>query len=176
MKRRFASACLLILAAQAHAAPSLQDQISAIHQAELNQQAAERAAAQARQAELDRAAQARAAEQRRAEQARAAQIKKAEQQRAAVAAEAYSDKKRDQAYEDELRQLEIEERKLKLTALKAKTNRTDDYIDQELKQKAAETEVIQSQADATRNLSEGGKDLLKSEGQAREKEASSWFK
>ncbi|TWI57498.1 hypothetical protein IQ22_00715 [Pseudomonas duriflava] len=180
-------ACLFLLTVNAYAAPSLQDQIAAVHQAELKQQAAEKAAMQAREAELMRVAQEQAAKQRKAEQARAAQLKKAEQERAAAAAqrkaaenaqaaEAYADKKRDQSYEDELRQLEIEERKLKLASLKARTNRTDDYIDQELKQKAAETEVIQSQADATRNLSEGSKELLKSEGEARKKEASNWFK
>jgi hypothetical protein len=59
--------------------------------------------------------------------------------------------------------------------LKAKSKRADDYIDRELKQQDAETDSIQSRADATRNVSEGTKSMMTSEGKAKEKKASGWF-
>ncbi|EMB2600384.1 DUF5384 family protein, partial [Salmonella enterica subsp. enterica serovar Cerro] len=57
----------------------------------------------------------------------------------------------------------------------ARVKRENEFIDQELKNKAAQTDVIQSNADSNRNMSEGGRDLMKSEGKAREKKASGWF-
>lgn len=168
-------------------AASLQDQINAVHQAELQQQAV-------RQAEADRArreyeAALAKAEQQRTDHQRRAEAARLEQQRAANAraaqvradqqarnTERLADKQRDQGFEDELRQLEIEERKLKVAQMKARTERTNDFIDQELRQQSALTDVVQSNADANRNLSEGGKALMQSEGVAREKDASRWFK
>ncbi len=85
------------------------------------------------------------------------------------------DKARDQSYEDELRRLEIQKQKLALAREEARVKRENEFIDQELKSKAAQTDVIQSHADANRNLSEGGRDLLQSEGKAREEKASGWF-
>jgi len=153
----------------AAAAADLQTQINAVHQAELGQQAERRAEVEyimreqwaAWQFEYDHWL----AEKRRIEAARSARE-----------AERRADKRRDQSYEDELRRLDIEERKLRLTQLKARTDRSRDFLDQELHGEAARTDEIQSRADANRNLSEGGKALMRSEGAAREKEASGWFK
>lgn len=60
---------------------------------------------------------------------------------------------REESFEDELRALELEERRLALQAKKAKVVRANDYIDAELRDSAARTDVIQSEADATRNVS-----------------------
>ncbi|HCR5563817.1 TPA: DUF5384 family protein, partial [Shigella flexneri] len=50
-----------------------------------------------------------------------------------------------------------------------------EFIDQELKHKAAQTDVVQSEADANRNMTEGGRDLMKSVGKAEENKSDSWF-
>lgn len=97
------------------------------------------------------------------------------ERRAKREAELANDKKRDQAYEDELRKLQLESMKLELQAKAARVQRENDFIEQELKERAAKTDVIQSEADANRNISTGSKDLLQSEGKAREKKASSWW-
>ncbi|EOO3967906.1 DUF5384 family protein [Escherichia coli] len=44
-----------------------------------------------------------------------------------------------------------------------------------LKHKAAQTDVVQSEADANRNMTEGGRDLMKSVGKAEENKSDSWF-
>ncbi|MBS2146038.1 DUF5384 family protein, partial [Salmonella enterica subsp. enterica serovar 1,4,[5],12:i:-] len=71
-----------------------------------------------------------------------------------VEAELKADKNRDQKYEDELRTLEIEKQKLALAREEARVKRENEFIDQELKNKAAQTDVIQSHADSNRNISE----------------------
>lgn len=90
-------------------------------------------------------------------------------------AEATKDKQRDQGYEDELRSLEIQKQKLALAKEEARVKRENEYIDQELKRQAAHTDVVQSEADANRNMSEGGRDLMKSAGKAEENKSDSWF-
>ncbi|MBS2140419.1 DUF5384 family protein, partial [Escherichia coli] len=90
-------------------------------------------------------------------------------------AEATADKKRDQSYEDELRSLEIQKQKLALAKEEARVKRENEFIDQELKHKAAQTDVVQSEADANRNMTEGGRDLMKSVGKAEENKSESWF-
>ncbi|EOK8724710.1 DUF5384 family protein [Escherichia coli] len=90
-------------------------------------------------------------------------------------AEASADKKRDQSYEDELRSLEIQKQKLALAKEEARVKRENEFIDQELKHKAAQTDVVQSEADANRNMTEGGRDLMKSVGKAEENKSDSWF-
>ncbi|EKQ7520752.1 DUF5384 family protein, partial [Escherichia coli] len=90
-------------------------------------------------------------------------------------AEATADKKRDQSYEDELRSLEIQKQKLTLAKEEARVKRENEFIDQELKHKAAQTDVVQSEADANRNMTEGGRDLMKSVGKAEENKSDSWF-
>ncbi len=41
--------------------------------------------------------------------------------------------------------------------------------------KNAQTDVVQSEADANRNMTEGGRDLMKSVGKAEENKSDSWF-
>lgn len=105
--------------------------------------------------------------------ATAAANKKARQDK--LDAEATADKKRDQSYEDELRSLEIQKQKLTLAKEEARVKRENEFIDQELKHKAAQTDVVQSEADANRNMTEGGRDLMKSVGKAEENKSDSWF-
>lgn len=84
-------------------------------------------------------------------------------------------RKREQNYEDDLRQIELESLKLDLQAKKAVVKRTDEYIDFELKEKSANTDLIQSNADAIRNLSDGKKEQLKSLGKAEETKAKGFW-
>ncbi|EBE1244979.1 TPA_asm: hypothetical protein G1R43_11165 [Salmonella enterica subsp. enterica serovar Typhimurium] len=158
---------------------SLQDQLAAIAQAENEGKVEEKRAEDARKEQERQRANA---ERVRHERAVAAAAAKERQRRAAelerkakLEAEIAADKKRDQAYEDQLRQLELENRKLELEAKKARVNRANDFLDQELKERAAQTDVIQSEADARRNLSSGTKELLQSEGKARENKADNWW-
>ena len=131
------------------------------------------------QAEARAAAKARAAAQAEAK-ARAAYQAEIRRKQEAIEQREYdnqmADKKRDQSYEDELRQLEIEERKLELARKKARVNREDDFIEQELKRESAKTDVIQSGADSARNLSSGSKTLMEKEGEAKVKKESGFFK
>ncbi|EAM2910629.1 DUF5384 family protein [Salmonella enterica] len=168
---------------------SVQDQLAAVAQAEQqgkNEENRQRDALQAKrdqeaQQERQRQANAAAVAKQRAKAAAVAKqrAKAAEAERKArqakLAAEAAQDKARDQSYKDELRRLEIQKQKLALAREEARVKRENEFIDQELKSKAAQTDVIQSHADANRNLSEGGHDLLQSEGKAREEKASGWF-
>jgi hypothetical protein len=62
--------------------------------------------------------------------------------------------------------MELESRQLELQARRAVTERTDDYIDADLNEQAARTDVLQSGADATRNLALGNKALLEDTGKA----------
>ncbi|TBL46730.1 hypothetical protein EYY98_22735 [Obesumbacterium proteus] len=160
-------------------ASSLQDQLSAVAQAESQGKAQESREADIRQAQYERELRN---EQSRRAKANALAEKKRQEKAAVNAAErkqrldmANADKKRDQSYEDELRQLEIQSRKLELERQAARAKRENDFIDQDLKSQAAKTDVIQSEADVNRNLSVGGKELMQSEGKSREKKASSWF-
>jgi hypothetical protein len=95
---------------------------------------------------------------RTAAQQRAARIAK-EQERAEAL-------KRDQAYLDQLRALQLEQQKLQVERLKAHTARENEFIDRELKRLDARTDVLQSEADANRNVSEGTKTFLNKAGEA----------
>lgn len=160
-------------------ASSLQEQLASVAQAEQQGKAEEQRLLDAQMEKKRLALKAhneRVAAQAAAKAAAAAKV--AAENRAIkekVAAEAYADKKRNQGYEDSLRDLEIQKQKLALAREEARVKRENDFIDQELKSKAAQTDVIQSHADANRNISEGGRDLLQSEGKAREKDAGGWF-
>jgi hypothetical protein len=122
----------------------------------IRQAAAEQASAEARDAANRR--QRAAAQQAAAQQAAAKrQVQEAENQRV---------RSREESFEDELRALELEERRLELQAKRARTARANDYIDAELRESAAKTDVIQSDADASRNLSTGTKALLEDSGKA----------
>ena len=178
MKITWLYALLMLLSCSALAS-SLQDQLSAVAQAEQQGQAEEKKQHDDWVAEREKAAQKE--KQRRANATAAANKKAA----AAAAerqarqdkkdAEAAKDKSRDQGYEDELRSLEIQKQKLALAKEEARVKRENEYIDQELKHKAAQTDVVQSEADANRNISEGGRDLMKSKGKAEENKSDSWF-
>lgn len=117
---------------------------------------AERARQQAQQQTYQR--QQQAAAQKANEQAQAA--------RAAQQAEQRHLQDRSERFEDEDRALALEERRIKLDAMKARAARTNDFVDAELKDSAARSDVIQSQADATRNISSGAKSLMESTGDA----------
>ncbi|MCI6988895.1 MAG: DUF5384 family protein [Campylobacter sp.] len=84
-----------------------------------------------------------------------------------------SDKKRDQDFEDELRRLELEERK---AMRQARFKRADEFVSEELNRQKAQTDVIQSEASVDRSLAEGAKDLMSKEGDARIKANSGFFK
>lgn len=160
-------------------ASSLQEQLSAVAQAEQQGKAEEQRLSDIQQEKINAAE--RLERQRRAsavaEANRKAAIASAEKKarREKIEAEVKADKTRDHGYEDELRSLEIQKQKLALAREEARVKRENEFIDQELKNQAAHTDVIQSNADSNRNMSEGGRDLMKSEGKAREKKASGWF-
>lgn len=160
-------------------ASTLQDQLSAVAQAEQQGRTAERQQFDTQKEQQDQ--KERLERQRRVNEIASANKKatiaaaERKSQREKIEVEANADKKRDQGYDDELRSLEIQKQKLALAREDARTKRENDYIDQELKNQAAHTDVIQSNADSNRNISEGGKDLMKSEGKAREKKVSGWF-
>ncbi|EFH8234308.1 DUF5384 family protein [Escherichia coli] len=174
MKKVFLCAILASLSYPAIAS-SLQDQLSAVAEAEQQgkneeqRQHDEWVAERNReiQQEKQRRANAQAAANKRAANKKARQDK--------LDAEATADKKRDQSYEDELRSLEIQKQKLALAKEEARVKRENEFIDQELKHKAAQTDVVQSEADANRNMTEGGRDLMKSVGKAEENKSDSWF-
>lgn len=128
-----------------------------------------------------------AAAEAEGQRAEAAAARKARERAAAKAAEvarkkerAYQeylkDKQREQAYEDENRKLDLEERRLALKRQQKRVEREDDFIEQELRREAAKTDVIQSEADSNRSISRGAETLMSKEGEARVKKESSWFK
>ncbi|SFI39753.1 DUF5384 family protein [Nitrosomonas sp. Nm34] len=136
---------------------------------------AEKAAAQAK---AERAAAEAKAEKAAAEaraQHKAAKAK-AEAEANAKRQAIDADKKRDQAYEDELRKMDLEERRIALEEKKAKAARANDYIDAELGRHKAETDVVKSAADAKRNVSEGTKEMLIGVGKGAEADGKNWFK
>ncbi|MDR0217510.1 MAG: DUF5384 family protein [Enterobacteriaceae bacterium] len=179
MKKILISSLLISLSTPVFAS-SLQDQLSAIAQAESEGMAAEQKLEAEKQAKSEKAERIAREKRQREATARAEKTRKQEASREAerqrVLAEAKADKTRDQSYEDELRKLELEERKLELQRRAARVKREDQFIDQELKREAAKTDVIQSDADANRNLSTGAKSYLESEGKAQEKKSNRWFK
>lgn len=181
----YALALMIGCAVSTAHAQSMQEQLNAINAAEseikatqdarrreyMRQQEQQAAAERAKRAEE----QAIAQKQRESEEAhRRAASEKAEaaarQQREAVAKE----KQRNQAYEDELRKMALEEKQLELQTKKAKVKRADDYIDQELNREKARTDVIQSEADATRNVSTGAKNMMTGIGKGEENKSKGW--
>ncbi|EFB3259640.1 hypothetical protein FLN92_07000 [Escherichia coli] len=176
MKKVFLCAILASLSYPAIAS-SLQDQLSAVAEAEQQGKNEEQRQhdewVAERNREIQQEKQRRANAQAAANKRAAAANKKARQDK--LDAEASADKKRDQSYEDELRSLEIQKQKLALAKEEARVKRENEFIDQELKHKAAQTDVVQSEADANRNMTEGGRDLMKSVGKAEENKSDSWF-
>ena len=92
-----------------------------------------------------------------------------------IHAAALQEQRRNQAYIDRVRNTRLQESDLDLQVKKAKVARVNEYIDQDLKGEAAINDVIQSNADATRNISEGAKEKLKSDGRANEKRAKGFW-
>src|SRR4051812_44045601 len=92
---------------------TLQDQINSVYQAQQQDEARQRAAYDAQQAELRREQQ----QQLAAERARSAAAAAVQKQREEAA---LADKQRSQAYEDQLRDLNIERQRAELVALKAR--------------------------------------------------------
>lgn len=172
MRRIVLASTLALVAGHGIAGPFDQ-----IHSVEMDNKRAEAAAQAERQRQADAArAQQDAREEklrreRLAAEQKARQVQKArqeEQQRLRLeqAGEEKRLRARDEQYEDTQRELQLEEAKLKLQMLKAKAARSNEYIDAELRESAAHTDVIQSGADATRNVSSGAKSLLEDSGEA----------
>lgn len=161
--------CILLPSYSAYADSSLSDQINAVHAAEMQQQRERDAEEAARRAEQERYMAEERARQAKVERARLAAAN-------ARAAELKADKQRDQSYEDKLRDAEIQQRMINLQKEQKRANREDDFIDQELHMKKAQADVVQSNADANRNVSEGAKSLLSDTGKAEVEDASHWFK
>jgi hypothetical protein len=170
MKRIILTSLLALLAAPAFA----QTQFEYLQQIEA-QQAQKDAAATTEIARKAEAAQVReeareesalrsrqaSAQSARQQALEASKIRDAENKRMATRAEKMEDEDRD--FE---REFAREERKLKLQEMKAKAARSNDYIDAELREKAAKTDVIQSDADASRNVTTGAKALMEDAGTA----------
>jgi hypothetical protein len=170
MKQLLLTSLLSLVAAPAFA----QDQFEYLQQIEV-QQSQKEAATTAEIARKAEAAQVR--EEAREESARrvrqasaqsarqqaleASKVRDAENKRMTTRSERMEDEDRD--FE---REFAREERKLKLQEMKAKAARSNDYIDAELREKAAKTDVIQSDADASRNVTTGAKALMEDAGTA----------
>lgn len=171
---------LIALSASTFAQPSLDEQLSAIGAAESRFKGEEQQKLHAQQmaekerqlVEQKRREHAEAAEREKQKRAHEIAKKKLEhnialdKQRAAQEAK---ERQRNQAYEDEMRRMDLQERKAELAARRAKADRSNDYIDRELKREDAHTDVVHSRADANRNTSEGMRDMMKGIGKGAEK-------
>jgi hypothetical protein len=147
--------CALLIAITSPIAlsQSLQDQLNSVNNAYQANQNAE----QQRQNDMRR--QAAEAQAKRDAQAAAAQASR-DAQAAEQAKIAARDRARNQAYEDEQRLLNLEERRAQVAGSKAQAKRANDYIDSDLKKKNAQADVVQSEADANRNISKGAGDMM----------------
>ena len=159
--------------------PTLANQFDNLHQIEQQTKQAEAAseAERIRQAAAERARdEARsAADRRQRAVAQQAAQQKAFEQRKAQELEHKRVQTREEGFEDEQRALDLEERRLALQAKRARAARTNDYIDAELRDSAARTDVIQSEADSARNVTSGAKSLLEDTGKAEVNRSSRLF-
>lgn len=170
--------------------PTLANQFDNLHQIEqqtkqaeaaseaerIRQASAERARNEARSAADQRQrAVAQQADQRQRAVAQQAAQQKAFEQRKAQELEHKRVQTREESFEDEQRALDLEERRLALQAKRARAARTNDYIDAELRDSAARTDVIQSDADSARNVTSGAKSLLEDTGKAEVNRSSRLF-
>lgn len=165
----------LIFSLNSYALTPQQQQLTAIRQVEQQEQQRVDMEQQAQQQRA--AARVRQQNEAHARANKAAQQKKAEQQtlRNKQADIVMGQEKKELSYQNELHDLDIQKRQLELQEAKAKAARTNDYIDQDLGRQKAETDVIQSQADANRNVSEGDKNISTSVGKAAENKSKGWF-
>jgi len=176
--------CLLLVVCASCASVSvahcqqLSDQLNSLRaaQSEYEDRQREEARLQAereRQAEEHRLAQIRAAqrEQEQRHQEAAAQAKAENDER-------LREKARLQRQQDEEHALEMEQTRAKGEETKAmsaaRAARAKEYVDADLAKQKAETDVIQSNADATRNVSEGMKELQTGIGKGAEAEGERW--
>ena len=152
------------------AMPTLANQLDSMYQLEQQTKQAEASseAERIRQAAAERARdEARsAADRKQRAVAQQAVQQKALEQRKTQELEHKRVQTREEGFEDELRALELEERRLALQAKRARAARTNDYIDAELRDNAARTDVIQAEADSARNVTSGAKSLLEDTGKA----------
>ncbi|WP_338923410.1 DUF5384 family protein [Pseudomonas silesiensis] len=161
------------------AMPTLANQFDSLYQIEQQTKQAEAAseAERIRQAAAERARdEARsAADRKQRAVAQQAVQQKALEQRKTQELEHKRVQTREEGFEDELRALELEERRLALQAKRARAARTNDYIDAELRDNAARTDVIQAEADSARNVTSGAKSLLEDTGKAEVNRSSRLF-
>lgn len=159
----FATISLLRPAAGAYA-QDLSSQIDAVYAAQQrNQEAAEAAAESARAAALQADIEAR--------RQRASELAETRRRTRVVEQDARASRKRDQDYEDQVRSLDLQERALKIEAERKVVSRSNEYINRDLAQQDAQTDLVRSQADQARNISAGAKTLLEDTGTAEIKAA-----
>lgn len=181
----YALALMIGCAVSTAHAQSMQEQLNAINAAESEikatqdarrreymrqqeqQAAAERARRADEQARMDKQREEDAKNKRIASEKAEAIAK---QQREIAAKE----REKKEAYSDELKKMALEEKQLELQVKKAKVKRADDYIDQELNREKAKTDVIQSDADANRNVSTGAKNMMTGIGKGEENKSKGW--
>lgn len=147
----------------------LNSQLRQLRQAEQEGILAQQKEAQLKQQAIERA-------KKKAEAAKAAQIARKQKLEEKKYEEYLADKKRDQDYEDLKRQIEIEDLRAQLeekkALSKAKAKHADDFVNEELNRQKANTDVVQSKADATRSVSRGVENFLTPK---KEEKKSSWF-
>lgn len=148
MKKQLTLALLMLAVCGFACAQTKADQMSAFKNAYDSYQIAEeeRAANAARAAAH---AAARAAARAAAEQKK----RDAENQRRQEIAD--RERAKNDAYRDEMRRLDIQERKSDIARRRATSSRANEYIDRDLMRQDAETDVVKSNADANRNISSG---------------------
>jgi hypothetical protein len=149
------------LAAQQRAAAIAIEQQRIAAQAAIEQQrmAAQKAARE--EAMVDKRRDQDYEDQLRSLQIQQAKLKLLEEQQRVT-----SDKEREQVYQDKLRALDLQQRAQELKRVETRVARENDIIDRELRHQDAQTDVVQSGADATRNMSGGAKVLMEDVGTA----------
>jgi hypothetical protein len=76
------------------------------------------------------------------------------------------DRERDLAYQEKLRELDLRQKTQELKRVETRVSRENDFIDRELRHQDADTDVVQSGADAARNVSGGAKVFMEDVGAA----------
>ena len=163
--KNFIFLSLCAVASLSYAGPF--DDLRVAEQENIQAQKAEQARlAQEAKIEADRIAKenakAAALEARRAHELR---IKNAETSKL-IAQKKAKEQERNTRYEDDLRELEIAEKKLRLKAIETRVNRENDFIDSQLNREKAKTDVVQSEADVRRNVSSGVKSYMTDKGKS----------
>ena len=182
---------LLLLAGIFIATPAFADdltnQLERLKSAQDDYDAGQREAAEA-QAERERQAEAkRQSEIRAAQRVQEERRKEAAERAKAQDDERLKDKARVQGMEDEEHALDMELKRAKVAETKAmsaaRAQRANEFVDADLARQKAQTDVVQSEADSNRNVSEGAKELatgvgkgVEAAGRGAEAEGNSWFK